>query len=205
MTDRPMRVAQWDSVDDTVQDHVLRVRALDARSRRASDDARQASEALAAVVRDDEKRRSDALASGEDDPGRDGRRIGAAERKAEAASEAARLTAAALTEAQRRLEVVCAERQEEWQEVARGQLDDAASVLGLAVEDLKRAYLAWVVAGAQVALASDERERRRGRARVVDLAVDVPGDATVTKVLDALAQLVTGESSRPTQDPLAVE
>ena len=193
MTDRPMRVAQWDSVDDTVQDHVLRVRALDARSRRASDDARQASEALAAVVRDDEKRRSDALASGEDDPGRDGRRIGAAERKAEAASEAARLTAAALTEAQRRLEVVCAERQEEWQEVARGQLDDAASVLGLAVEDLKRAYLAWVVAGAQVALASDERERRRGRARVVDLAVDVPGDATVTKVLDALVQLVIGE------------
>jgi len=205
MTDRPMRVAQWDSVDDTVQDHVLRVRALDARSRRASDDARQASEAVAAVVRDDEKRRSDAMASGEDDPGRDQRKIAAAERKAEAASEAARLTAAALTEAQRRLEVVCAERAEEWQAIARGQLDDAAGDLSDAVEALRRAYLAWVVAGAQVALASDERERRRGRARVVDLAVEIPGDATVTKVLDALAQLVTGGSSRTTHEPVAVE
>jgi hypothetical protein len=202
VNDRPMRVPLWDSVDDEVQSAVLRCRELAARSRRASDQAREASENVAAVVRDDEKRRSDAMASGADDPGRDTKAISGAEKTAEAASESARLLSAALIEAQRRLEVTCVQRSGDWQAAARTRMDDAAGDLTYAVEAVRRAYSAWIEAGQQVTLATSERDRRRGRVVSVDLPLDAHSDAGVVRVgaaLDALAQLVA-----PAQDRAAV-
>jgi hypothetical protein len=197
-----MRTPMWNSVDDAIQAAVVNVRALDARRRRAVDEAREASEHVAAVERDDEARRAGVMASGEADPGRDAKAINAAEKRAEKAAENSRLLAAAFLEATRRLEAVCRERAEEWQALAREQQADAAAEFVETIGTLERAYRRLIEARAQTVLATSERERRRGQARVVDLSVDlgVPDPPSVTAVLAALAQLVA-----PAEEAVAVE
>ena len=188
-----LRVPTWDALDPEVQSAVLRVRELHARSGKASDEARAASERVAEVLRADEKRRSDAIADGQDDPGRDQRKINAAEKAAEEAAERSRLTAAALVEASRRLEVVCADRAEPWEAAARAQLENAAADLADAVEAVRRSYAAWIDARGQVALATDERPRRRAKTGALNLPLQVrteAGGLRAMEAMDALARLV---------------
>ena len=131
---------KWSSIDRIVQSQVERTRELDRRSREASAKAREASENIAAIERDDQRRRSDALAEGKRDPGRDADKIATAEREAQEAAEAATILADAYATARAKLDAVCDDRSEPWAAEARKRLERAAVELRAGAEVVASAY-----------------------------------------------------------------
>ena len=182
------------------------------RSREASAKAREASENVAAIEREDQARRADALAQGADvDPGRDRETIATAEREAEVAAEAASVLERAYGQARSRLDAVCAERAEPWALEARKRLDRSAVELRAAVEVVEAAYAGWREARGQLALAENEHARRKSGI-AADVAVPgllAPGGNPIlgSTVISALSHVADPEpvEVEPESEPLTVE
>lgn len=157
----PSAPTSWEAIDPAVEQARKLAVDLHGRSRKASDEARTASEKLAEVEANDRRRRSEALAAGKRDPGRDDKTIAHAERNATAASETSALLSDAYLTAMRRLDATCAERSEAWEAQARERLDAAVSTSVEALDSVEAGYRQWVAASRQVALATDARTRRK--------------------------------------------
>jgi hypothetical protein len=210
LPDRAPKVPRWDALDPEVQRHVERVRALDVEARKAVDEARKASEAVAEAERNDRQRRSAALAEGKADPGKREATIAKAERAAAEAAERADVLSGAVAEAHIRLAATIAQRSPEWQDAARRALDEAARELREAVEAVAIAYETWRIAGGQVALASDERARRKGRTVGADATLAGLRDRAdqplfVSQVVDALRGVTIERVEAPEVEAESVE
>jgi hypothetical protein len=185
----PKSPTTWVALDAEVEAARVRTVELHDKAREASDGARAASEALAEVERADRARRSEALAGGKDDPGRSTATIAKAERASAEASERADVLSAAVAESHRRLEDVVRARREPWERAARAVLAERSSELRAAVESLAGALEAWRQAHQGLAVAVDERARRKVSPLGATFLAVGSAEVSTDGVLAALAAL----------------